>query len=158
MSDVVRSGCDGCSAGLSTRDRVYGSQVLPCISLLLDDRTSAVEFGLGGGGAHTWVAAFAAAGGGRVLSVVAIFPDAFCSFGPDRSVFNMPVDVFSGLGVLVRGLAAFAFGGVSLGDVGDCWLFDRVISSPELFVLIIEGRGGGAGRRTGVGEGRGISA
>lgn len=56
--------------------------------------------GLCCGPAHTCVAAFAAAGGGRVRRVVlAIFPpEAALSF---RKVFSIPPAFFSGLGVLV---------------------------------------------------------
>ena len=139
---------------MSTNDRVYGSHVL-VVSLLLEDRTSAVELGLGG--THDNVAALEAAGGGRLRSVVAILPEpALCSFGFDLSVFNIPPLFFSGLGVLARGEPGS--GGARFDESVDCKLFDRVASSPKLLALLYEGRGGGAGRLSGGGVGRGISA
>jgi hypothetical protein len=128
------------SASGGTRDRVYGSHdgAVDVPSALLV-RISPLE---PDGGAHTCVAAFAAAGGGRGRSVVAIFPVfAFGAFV--RSVFSMPPSFFSGLGVLAR---------VRLGGGGA----RRVASSPELLVERYAGRG--TGFRSGPGDGRGRSA
>lgn len=103
------------------------------------------------------VAAFAAAGGGRVRSVVAIFPDELVrSFGFDLSVFSIPPDFFSGLGVLALGCPFD--GGARFGEVLDCRLIVLGASVSELRLLTYDGRGGCAGRRSGVAVGRGISA
>ncbi len=146
-----------CSAGLSTRDRVYGSQVgaegVMTVTLLVD-RASCPDAGRCGA-VHTCEAAFAAAGGGRVRSVVGIFA-VDLSFGVfERSVFSMPPCFFSGLGVLER--VRLDVGGARYGDVASCKLVVRDDSSLELFLLVYDGRGGGAGRCCGVGDGRGRS-
>ena len=130
-------------------DRVYGSHVAVLELTLLDDRTSAFEDGRGGP-AHTCVAAFAAAGGGRVRIVVAIFPEPGRSFWPGRKVFNIPPVFFSGLGVLARSLPDGG-GGVRAGDANGCRLFVRSISKLDLSVPPYDGLGGGAGRRSGTG-------
>ena len=105
-------------------------EVVAVLALLVD-RPSAME--LGRGGAHDSVAALDAAGGGRLRSVVAIFPLDVRSFGLERSVFSIP-PFFSGLGVLVRGSPLL--GGARFGDVDDCKLFVRgSSSSPELRML-----------------------
>lgn len=111
--------------------------------------------GLCWGPAHTCVAAFAAAGGGRVRNVVfAILP--LCGGLSFRNVLNMPPLFLSGLGVLSRGRPAT--GGTKLVEE---LLFCRLLvrgTSPELFLLTYDGRGGGVGRICVIGCGRGMSA
>ena len=160
LSDVRLSGADPEFEDTSTSDRVYGSHVaLPAGVLalaLLDDLTSAVEFGRGGPG-HTCVAAFEAAGGGRFRNVVTIFAEGFSFGGFERRVFSIPPVFFSGLGVRARG--SFVVGGVRFGDPGFCRLFERGMSSAESFLLLYDGLGGiGGGRLSDTGVGRGISA
>ena len=81
--------------------------------MLLFDLISTLEFGRTG--CHDIVAAFAAAGGGRLRMVVAILPPAFGSFGFERKVLSIPPCFFSGLGV--RSRSVLPSGGCSCGNV-----------------------------------------
>ena len=104
--------------------------MLVVLTLLLD-LTSTLELGRCGA-AHDSVAAFDAAGGGRVRKVFGIFDEVF-SLGFDRGVFNMPPFFFSGLGVLARSLDPE--GGARFGDVALCILFALGTSSRELLLV-----------------------
>lgn len=124
-------------------DREYGSQEVPGVAefplMLLVVLTSTLEFGRCG--CHDSVAAFAAAGGGLLRSVVAIL--LLGSFGFDRRVLNIPPTFFSGLGVRPRcGLLSGAF---KFGDIWSCRLFERGMSLIELFWLVNDGLGGRPG-------------
>lgn len=149
MSDALLSGAIALSCfGRSTSDLVYGSHDVAVAAELVArfELPFCGNDGLGGRPDQLRLAALAAAGGGRLRILLAIFPpDDARSLLPARNVFNMP-PFFSGLGVLALELSPT--GVVRLDDNPGCKLLVRGISSAELFVVLYEGRGGCAGRRS----------